>query len=404
MRFIKYLIVVFLFNQFLFAQFSGRPQRQFQREHFLDDQIFYSYWLNPVQYEDNFVLNYHIRYDFLLFEKLPSEKSFADTFQAKIKVMLELTSKSNLSPIRNIEEVTIKSTDFNQTISKNIFYTSNFSLKIPEKTYKAQLTIIDQIRNKEFQLPPFEVNLEDTFNFSPIFIKESNLNEIFSTDIKNKFLNFLPFSPEGYVLVLPDKKDFDTIKIVNKYVNYTLVRKESVGLRYSIFSLDTLDLIEGSYTIKYGKDFKNSKQFFVKWLDKPEYLKNLDNAIKIMSYLFEDDKSLNKYFVDKDDLLHKFYEIWKKFDPTPSTAFNELMAEFYRRADFASLEFKSVSQPDGALTDRGKIYLIYGPPASIDRTFSKDGRGIEIWKYNAGKQLTFTFFDENKNGNYILQQ
>lgn len=96
--------------------------------------------------------------------------------------------------------------------------------------------------------------------------------------------------------------------------------------------------------------------------------------------------------------------MWKKFDPTPSTPFNELMAEFYRRADYSLLEFKSVSQPDGALTDRGKIYILYGPPTKIERSFSKDGRPIEVWTYNVNRQIKFTFFDENKNGNYILQK
>lgn len=80
------------------------------------------------------------------------------------------------------------------------------------------------------------------------------------------------------------------------------------------------------------------------------------------------------------------------------------MAEFYRRADYASNEFRSVSQTDGALTDRGKVYLIYGKPDSIERSFSKDGRAIEIWTYNSNRNLKFTFFDENKNGSFILQQ
>lgn len=397
------LIILFLVFECSFSQLREFNKTE-RTDNFFSNQIFYSYWINPIQFEENFILNYNIRYDFLLFEKTPPDKPLADTFQARLKVILELSSTELLTPIRSIEEVTIKTAEFEQTISKTLFYQSNFSLKIPSKKYRATLTIFDAVRNKEFSLQPFEVDLSNNSNFEPIFIKESDLNKISNKELKNNFFNFLPFSSEKFVLLLPDNDEFRQINISNKFINYTLKRKEGTGLRFSIFDLDTLDLIESRYYIKWGENFSKSKEFQVKWIDKPEYLKNFDNALKILNYLFENGNDLNKYYVDKEELKWKFYNLWKKFDPTPSTPYNELMAEFYRRADYASLEFKSFSQPDGALTDRGKIYIIYGPPTKIDRTFSKDGRAIEIWTYNINREIKFTFFDENKNGNYILQK
>lgn len=401
----KQAIFLFLIlTELIFGQ-----QRDFRKlegvdNFILNEQVYYSYWIKPPQFDENFILNYHIRYDFLLFEKTPPDKPVADTFQAKLKVMLELSSSDLLSPIRNIEEVTIKTSEFEQTISKTIFYQSNFSLKIPTKKYKVTLTIFDVVRNKEFTLKPFEIDLEDTSNFEPIFIKESDLSKISSQELKNKFFNFLPFSNEKYLLLLPERNEFNEIVLSNKFVNYKLKRRENVGLKFSIFDLDTLDLIEGFYKIHWGNNLSREKVFIVKWIDKPEYLKDIDKAIHIMNYLFENNNVLNKYYADKDELRKKFFDVWKKFDPTPTTPFNELIAEFYRRADYASLEFKSVSQSDGAQTDRGKIYIIYGPPTKIERTFSKDGRAIEIWTYNLSREIKFTFFDENKNGDFKLQK
>lgn len=367
-------------------------------------QVFYSYWINPVQFDENLIFNYRIRYDFLLFEKTPIDKPFADTFQARVKVILELSSAELLTPIRSIEEVSIKSADFENTISKNLFYSSSFSLKVPPKKYRVNFTIFDYVRNKEFTFRQFTINLEDSSAFEPIFIRESDLQNLTSSEIKNKFYNFLPFSSEKYILVLPDWEELNEIRIEDKFVKYTVKRKENTGLRFSLFELDTLNLIEGGYQLKWRLRKEKSKTFFVRWIDKPEYLKNLSNALNISKYLFENENSLSRYFADKDEQIRKFYEMWKKYDPTPATPFNELMSEFYHRADYASLEFKSVSQPDGALTDRGKIYILYGPPSKIERTFARDGRSLEIWTYNTNREIKFTFLDENKNGNFILQK
>lgn len=396
------LIVLFFFIliDLLSAQRSGRFSRSeienINRDFY--ERFFYSIWLNPIQYDENLILNYHIRNDFLLFEK-----ASGDTFKAKVKVILELSSSDILAPIRNIDEVVIKSTDFNQTISKDVYFTSNFSLKVPNKKFKATLTLLDEIRNKEISIKKFDVNLNNASSFEPVFIKLDDIDQINSENLKNKFYNFLPFSAEKYVLVLPDGDEFSSIEIKDEFVHYKLSDIISTGFKYKIFSLDTLDLIEGEYQLIYSNSSKTEK-FFVRWISKPEYLKNQERANKILKYLFENIDELEKFSVNEKEKIRKFYSLWKKFDPTPNTAFNELMAEFYRRADYASNEFRSVSQTDGALTDRGKVYLIYGKPDSIERSFSKDGRAIEIWTYNSNRNLKFTFFDENKNGSYILQQ
>lgn len=404
MKFANLLLIVFILVNFLIGQPRIFPRGDRGQDFHFNEQIIYSYWINPVQFDENFIFNYRIRYDFLLFEKTPSNKTIADTFQAKIKVMLEISSPDLLIPIRTVEEVVIKTDDFEKTTSKNTYYTSNFSLKLPPKKVKATLTIFDLIRNKEFTLKPIEVDLDYEKSFELIFIKKDDLKNISSQDLKNKFYNFLPFSPEKFYLLLPDRDEFNKIRIEDKFTGYFVERIQNTGLRYSIYELDTLDLIEGNYELKWDNKKENLKSLNVIWLDKPDYLKDFDNAVKILNYLFENDKSLDRYFTDKNEQRRKFFEIWKKLDPTPSTPFNELMAEFYRRADYASFEFKTVSQNDGAQTDRGKIYIIYGPPSKIDRTFTSDGRSVEIWTYNSLRNIKFTFIDENKNGIFVLQK
>jgi len=54
-------------------------------------------------------------------------------------------------------------------------------------------------------------------------------------------------------------------------------------------------------------------------------------------------------------------EFWRKRDRTPATLENEFRSEFERRAAFADQIF-GTSDARGALTDRGKVFVLLGPP------------------------------------------
>jgi GWxTD domain-containing protein len=65
--------------------------------------------------------------------------------------------------------------------------------------------------------------------------------------------------------------------------------------------------------------------------------------------------------------------------------------EFYRRVEFAKSHFADPTNPShsGMETDRGRIYVLYGPPDRIDRHPSSF---YEFWNYAAGQPpLTFQF-------------
>ena len=57
----------------------------------------------------------------------------------------------------------------------------------------------------------------------------------------------------------------------------------------------------------------------------------------------------------------------------------------------------------GWLTDRGRIYILLGEPASIDsHPFEVDQSAYEVWYYDF-KGLTLTFTDTKGFGDYELQ-
>ncbi|HKQ61786.1 MAG TPA: GWxTD domain-containing protein [Candidatus Polarisedimenticolaceae bacterium] len=77
---------------------------------------------------------------------------------------------------------------------------------------------------------------------------------------------------------------------------------------------------------------------------------------------------------------------WSKRDPTPATLTNEYRQLFWERVQQANAQFLDSTKP-GWMTDRGKIFLLYGPPSQVkeepDLTLDprSPGRGILRWTY-----------------------
>jgi len=67
-------------------------------------------------------------------------------------------------------------------------------------------------------------------------------------------------------------------------------------------------------------------------------------------------------------------EFWHKLDPDPSTATNEALLEFQRRVQYADREYTG-TLGRGLLTDRGRVYVRYGPPDEVAYQFSSSSFG-----------------------------
>ncbi len=109
-----------------------------------------------------------------------------------------------------------------------------------------------------------------------------------------------------------------------------------------------------------------------------------------------------------DEERNKFIEqFWLRRDPTPDTAENEFKEEHYRRIAYANEHYRTVAGKPGWQTDRGHVYIVYGPPDEIESHPSGPPRmpyPFEEWKYNhvegIGDNLTVTFVDRMRTGDY----
>ena len=123
--------------------------------------------------------------------------------------------------------------------------------------------------------------------------------------------------------------------------------------------------------------------------------------------------------LNSDEEREQFIEqFWLRRDPTPDTVENEFREEHYRRIAYANERFSS-GKP-GWRTDRGRIYIAWGPPDEIESHPSggayyrpiEEGGGststyaFEIWRYRylegVGQEVILEFVDPSMSGEYRL--
>ncbi|MDI6698596.1 MAG: GWxTD domain-containing protein [Candidatus Saccharicenans sp.] len=96
----------------------------------------------------------------------------------------------------------------------------------------------------------------------------------------------------------------------------------------------------------------------------------------------------------------KFKEdFWARRDPDPDTEINEFKDEYYQRLNRANQMFMGEGRP-GWLTDRGRIYILFGPPTER-YTYPMEASGYcrEVWYYGS---FPVIFIDEHCSGNFII--
>ncbi len=118
---------------------------------------------------------------------------------------------------------------------------------------------------------------------------------------------------------------------------------------------------------------------------------------------------------ERDNFIEAF---WQRRDPTPDTEENEYKEEHYRRIAYANEHF--AAGIPGWKTDRGRIYIMYGPADEIDSHPSggsyerpiEEGGGetstfpFEDWRYRylegIGQEVIIEFVDTCMCGDYHM--
>ena len=146
---------------------------------------------------------------------------------------------------------------------------------------------------------------------------------------------------------------------------------------------------------------------FKRWLDEDVRYIITSEERKVFVQLSTDE--------ERENFIESF---WMRRDPTPDSMENEYKEEHYRRIAYANERF--ASGIPGWKTDRGRIYIAYGPPDENESRPSggqyqrpyEEGGGFtstypfEIWRYRwiegIGSDVLLEFVDPTMTGEYRL--
>src|ERR1700681_1647526 len=146
---------------------------------------------------------------------------------------------------------------------------------------------------------------------------------------------------------------------------------------------------------------------YKKWLDEDERWIITDEEQKAFKLLSNDE--------ERDQFIEAF---WQRRDPTPDTIENEFKEEHYRRMAYANEHF--AAGIPGWKSDRGRIYIMYGPAdeieshpsgGSYDRPMEEGGGEtstfpFEDWRYRylegIGQEVIIEFVDTCMCGDYHM--
>jgi GWxTD domain-containing protein len=133
------------------------------------------------------------------------------------------------------------------------------------------------------------------------------------------------------------------------------------------------------------------------FLDDTAYLRRVEQLIYVASAA----ESKHLRSVPRGEREQAWREFWKKKDQSPTTERNESEDQYFERIDYAEEHFGHGDR--GYRSDRGHVYVRYGPPDQIDaRPFEIDSPADEIWYYYEVNKR-FEFVDRFGAGEYVLQ-
>jgi GWxTD domain-containing protein len=138
-----------------------------------------------------------------------------------------------------------------------------------------------------------------------------------------------------------------------------------------------------------------------------------------VAYIITDEERTAFKRLNTDEEREQFIEqFWLRRDPTPDTVENEFKEEHYRRIAYANDHY--ASGIPGWKTDRGRIYIMYGPADEIEShpsggTYERpaeEGGGetstypFEQWRYRylegIGTNIIIEFVDTTMSGEYHM--
>jgi GWxTD domain-containing protein len=281
-------------------------------------------------------------------------------------------------------------------------FTIPLSVK-PGFEYLAEVKILDRIRSLVVQafIPFNTLSEKNRYNF--IARGYFQKNELFNPVLRvNEFVSLLYLKSHidslyiSYYRPLREIPDPPSMLLPEKTIDYG--PDTIVSLPYS----DTLPMMfpkEGIYLCSTGREIKEGYTFFNFGVTYPE-MTTPEVMIEPLAYLTTEDELNTLRSSAKPKVA--LDEFWIKCGGNVDKA-RELIRIYYTRVLYANYYFTSYKE--GWRTERGMIYLIYGPPDKVYKSSEGENWGYRkpviksSWGYTYKVEEQYLFFNFKKKNN-----
>ncbi|MGC8596148.1 MAG: GWxTD domain-containing protein [Candidatus Kryptoniota bacterium] len=347
-----------------------------------------------------------------------------NTFAASYEVNLQLTDESGTVALDRSWNEHATSNDFNETVSSNIASVTQRHFIVPPGTYTLQIVITDDETQKSY-VGRRSFTARDYSASSPSLSDVMLLKASSHTDgkmtivpnIEGNVISARDSFPVFYEMYVPENVDsvfvlteiFGTKnKIVYSHSQWVHGASGTVKM---ITEIPKGNLPMGFYRLSItmksspGQNepiLANATRFFsIHFPELPLTITDLDKAADELVYIAR--RATIDSIKSAPDLFTKekrFIAFWNRYNTNPSSKRNRLMEEYYNRVAYANEHFTHYFE--GWKTDMGMVYILFGPPNSVDRhPFDIDSKPYEIWYYYE-RNRRFVFLDETGFGDYRL--
>ncbi|MFA7288911.1 MAG: GWxTD domain-containing protein [Melioribacteraceae bacterium] len=413
MRLIKYsFIVLFLITSLIHSQIS---RSNFFVEH------------NIIASDSGNICYVSVRvpYSTLVFTKSSSGYSSGFEFSCEI-------SSDSIGIIRKSIQKNISITSFEETNLRNEYLQAFLEFQLNEEDFIIQPYLALKNSNLSQPIEPINERLKtrkNGFVLFPIVFKNIKSDSCNNSVLQLvNFGNSIPYSSSSYSMFIPvkdssilkvklnisqsEKSIFDKeLDVQSGGINFIecdgnikiLLSKEKSNnrfIRVDNFS-NLLDEGIARFSLSADKDKKRDYDIEVSWAAKPRSLFDHEFAIKMLRIIEPKENVDSMLSNSSSDYKNILNEYWSKYNSDSKVSFNYLMAEFYNRVDEAIRNYSPLGKISGAETDRGKIFVRFGKPDSIERVYNGQNSVLEIWKYIT-LEKEYVFKDDSGLGNYYL--
>ncbi len=302
--------------------------------------------------------------------------------------------------------------DFDETNSRDQFFSALDSLQMPAGNYRVKV-IYQDLQGKQHANLDLTFALKNSKSFyasPPLFLQDNSHNNhlpsVFNQQKPLPLQKHIPFNQEMDILLNVFNRTGEPVKL-----NASLKAKDSHKIVYSqdsffstagkkgglVLKPNLLALEEGKYTLNlsYSSDSDTIKQELpidIIWFQKPRSLYKIDYALEPLELIVDPETFEQLKSGNDEKEIEKFRKFWLAKDPTPETAFNEMMYEFYTRVDSADIRWGGKRWMYGWKREPGRTFLLYGKPDFVEDNSLDPVNPVLEWTYQLkDRKLIFTF-------------